>query len=280
MAMKIKFENVTFYYNHKFPTPKLVLKNINFEVNGSEFIGIIGPSGSGKTTLVQHFTGLLQPTAGKISVDGIDIASKAFDLDSIRKKIGIVFQFPEMQLFEETIYDDIAFGPKNFGLAGDELAERIKSTFDLVGIDIEKMRDRSPFKLSEGEKRRVALAGIIAMNPDIYILDEPTACLDAIGVHKIERLLTNLYDLGKAIVVVSHNLDFILKLCQRIIVLNNGNIDFDGSTAMLLKDEQILNHLNMSLPRTIRYSKQLFKLGYVDVNNLYSVEKIKSFLSA
>jgi len=166
-SMEIRFVNVKFYYNNKLPNIMPALDDINLTIDSNEFIGIIGPSGSGKTTLVQHFTGLLQPTEGMVLIDGVGISQDKSNLDLIRKQVGIVFQFPEAQLFEETVYDDVAFGPRNFGLPEDEIEERLKDTFNLIGVDFERMKTRSPFRLSEGEKRRIALAGIIAMNPEV-----------------------------------------------------------------------------------------------------------------
>ena len=251
------------------------LDDINLTIESNEFIGIIGPSGSGKTTLVQHFTGLLQPAEGMVLIDGVGISHDKRTLDFIRKKVGIVFQFPEAQLFEETVYDDVAFAPRNFGLPEDKVEERLKDTFNLTGLDFEEMKTRSPFKLSEGEKRRIALAGIIAMNPEVLILDEPTACLDAAGIHLIEQLLTNLYALGKAIILVSHNLDFVAKLCKRIILMQEGKVCFDGSKEKFFKQKNTAKISTLDVPRSIRYSRKLYELGYVQAENLYSVDDIK-----
>lgn len=277
--MKIKFENITFHYNNILPTKKPVLNNISFEISDNEFIGLIGPSGSGKTTLVQLFTGLIKPTIGNVYINNIDILSKEIDIDDIRKRIGLVFQFPESQIFEETVYNDIAFGPKNFGLTNIELKEIVKSAFALTGLDFESMQKRSPFTLSEGEKRRVALAGILSMNPEVLILDEPTACLDAGGVKKIEQILTTLNNTGKTIVLVSHNIDLIAKLCNRIIILQEGNIVFDDKKENLFLNETILKQYKLAPPRIYRFCKKLQETGYISKANMLSTTELKALLN-
>lgn len=276
--MKIKFENVSFCYNNKLPYRKPILQDINLEINSNEFIGLVGPTGSGKTTLIQHFTGLLHPNKGKVLIDDLNLSEANIDIDSVRKKIGLVFQFPETQLFEETVYEDIAFGPKNFGFSDEELEESLKYTLDLFGLDLQKIKNRSPFKLSEGEKRKVALAGIIVMNPDVLIMDEPTACLDMDGIHKIEQLLITLHTSGKTIIIVSHNLDFVAKLCERIILLNKGKVCFDGPKDKFFKNENIMKMLDIEVPRIVRFSKRLFKLGYISNNIIFSADNIKQAL--
>jgi energy-coupling factor transport system ATP-binding protein len=276
--MKIQFENVTFYYNHKLPDTAPCLKNINFQINDHEFIGIIGPSGSGKTTLIQHFTGLLNPSQGRIIVNDIDLSKMKQGLNIIRKKIGLVFQFPESQLFEETIYDDIAFGPKNFGLTEAEIEQRINKYIDFIGFSIEQMKARSSYKLSEGEKRRIALISTIVMEPEVLILDESTACLDPIGINRIEQLLKSLYKSGTTIILVSHNFDFILKLCQRVIFIDKGTILFDGLKDDFFENSQFLKNFKIIPPRILQFSHLLYQMGYLVKKNLYSVDIIKECL--
>ncbi len=276
--MNIKFVNVSFYYDSILPGNRPVLNDISLEISENEFVGIIGPSGSGKTTLIQHFTGLLKPNDGKIFVNNVDIQSSSANINLIRQQVGLVFQFPESQIFEETVYRDVAFGPKNLDLTEDQIDERVRETFNLMGLEYEEMKNRSPFRLSEGEKRRIALAGILVMNPDMLVLDEPTACLDVGGIKKIEQLLFNLNKWGKIIVLVSHNIDFILRLCKRIIVLNNGKIIFDGSREIFIKKRKILDDLGIEEPRIIRYSNELNSLGYISGNNIFEIENIKKEL--
>ncbi|MBD3288484.1 ATP-binding cassette domain-containing protein [candidate division KSB1 bacterium] len=277
--MKVRFVNVSHYYQNYLPDATVALNDINFEIRQNECIGIIGPSGSGKTTLVQHFTGLLQPSEGKVFIDDDDISKVDYDINSLRRKIGVIFQFPESQLFEETVYEDVSFGPKNFGLDEDEIDTRVRETFQLVDLNFEKMKSRSPFKLSEGEKRRVALAGIISMNPEMFILDEPTACLDASGIRRIEKLLLNLYQLGKTIILVSHNLDFVIKLCRRIIVIERGKIIFDGPRRELFKNNSILEKAGLELPRIMRYARKLKELEYIEEDKVYSIGELKKLFS-
>jgi len=277
--MNVTFNQVSFYYVNKLPERKPVLHNISFEIKNNEFIGLIGPSGSGKTTLIQHFTGLLQPNDGKVLIDNVDLAAKNSDLELIRRKIGIVFQFPESQLFEETVLDDVAFGPKNYGLSDELVLERVQDTFKLIGLDFDKIKSRSPFKLSEGEKRRVALAGVLSMNPEMLILDEPTACLDPIGIQKIEQLLTNLHQIGKSILIVSHNLEFVAKCCARIMLLQQGKISYDGTKENFFNGKTDFKIKDLSLPRIIRYSRKLNELGYVSNRNIFSIDEMKKVLT-
>ncbi len=277
--MMLKLQDVSFYYDNKLPSPKMVLNKVNLEFGEREFVGIIGPSGSGKTTLIQQFTGLLKPTAGQILIDGINLWSSHIDMDQIRKRIGIAFQFPESQLFEDTVYDDVAFGPRNYGVDENQIEQRAKEIFRLIGIDFDDLKLRPPFKLSEGEKRKVALAGIIVMDPDVLALDEPTACLDAAGVRKIEMLLNELFNLGKSIILISHNLDFIAKSCHRIVFLKDGVVLFDGSKTRFFEEEQWIRQLNLDEPRCVRLSRKLHELGFISRSIHYSPEAIISALT-
>lgn len=277
--MKIKFENVCFSYNSKLPEKREVLKNINFEMATGECIGIIGPSGSGKTTLLQHFTGLLRPSSGKIFVDHQDIWSKGYSLNDLRRKIGLVFQFPESQLFEETVAADVAFGPKALGLSDDEIDLRVDETLKLVGMNSDTISERSPLHLSEGEKRRVAIAGVLAMAPDVLILDEPTACLDPVGVKLVLQILEQLHQQDITIVMVTHNLEAIVQLVSRILIMNRGEILFDGAKDELFFNPAILAMVDLEPPRVLRFSQYLHKLEILSTCNSYSpvalIEQIK-----
>lgn len=276
--MNIEFKNIVFNYDSLLPGAKPVLNNINFRITDNEFIGIIGPTGSGKTTLVQLFTGLLKPIGGQVLIDGIDLFNKKCDIDLIRKRIGVVFQFPESQLFEETVFDDIAFALKNHNFTDHAIEYRIKTVCDLVGLNFEDTKFQSPFHLSEGEKRRVALAGILSMNPEVLILDEPTACLDANGISNTVQLLTTLHQSMKTIIVVSHNLDFVSKLCNRIIILDQGRIVFDGLSGQLFGIENILKTSNLLPPRLFRLIKHLNESGFMTEKDITSLEDLKLFL--
>jgi energy-coupling factor transport system ATP-binding protein len=273
--MKIRFENVCYQYNSKLPHKKQALKDINLEISEGEFIGIIGSSGSGKTTLLQHFTGLLRPTSGKIRVDGQDIWSKNYPLNELRKRIGLVFQFPENQLFEETVYSDVAFGPVMLKLSDDEIKIRVNEALKLVGMNDEGIKNRSPHQLSEGEKRRVAIAGVLAMAPEVLVLDEPTACLDPAGVKRINHILRQLHMNGRTIIMITHNLDVVIQLAQRIIILNNGEIWFDGTRENIFNDTKFLKSVNLDIPRMIRLCQFLQKMEVVSKGNFFSIDEIR-----
>lgn len=278
--MKIRFENVCFHYNSKLPQKSQVLKNINLEVSEGEFIGIIGPSGSGKTTLLQHFTGLLRPTSGKIYADGLDIWCKNYPLSDLRKKIGLVFQFPETQLFEETVYADVGFGPKALQLSEDEVDLRVNEALKLVAMKDEKINTRSPHQLSEGEKRRVAIAGVLAMAPKMLVLDEPTACLDPAGVRLVVQILKQLHKAGTTIVMITHNMDVIIQLVQRIIILNKGEICFDGLRDSVFANKNLLESLDLETPRIVRFCQFLQKMKILSTGNIYSIDELKKEIKA
>ena len=234
--MIMKINNLDYIYGINTPFEQKALDNINLEIKQGEFIGLIGHTGSGKSTLVQHLNGLIKPTAGNIIIDGVDITKKDAKLKEIRQKVGLVFQYPEHQLFEETIYKDIAFGPKNLGLDKDEVDNRIRESMNQVGLDFEDLKDRSPFELSGGQKRRVAIAGVIAMRPKILILDEPTAGLATRGRDEILNEIYKIYTPRTiTVILVSHNMEDIARLVNRILVMNNGRIAMDDCPMEIYK---------------------------------------------
>ncbi|MCX7615759.1 MAG: energy-coupling factor transporter ATPase, partial [Clostridiales bacterium] len=223
--MPIKIENLTYVYMPNTPFEKKALDDINLEIEDGEFIGLIGHTGSGKSTLIQQLNGLLKPTSGKVYIDDISITDKGISLKNVRQKVGIVFQYPEHQLFEETIYKDIAFGPTNLGLSHEEIEKRVKRAMDFVGLDFETYKDRSPFELSGGQKRRVAIAGVLAMEPKVLILDEPTAGLDPKGRDEVLKQIKRMHKEYKmTIIMVSHSMDEVAQLADRLIVLDKGKI--------------------------------------------------------
>ncbi len=208
---------------------KQPLKRRECSNRGGEFIGLIGHTGSGKSTLIQHLNGLLKPTSGKIVVNGLDLTSKGIKLNAIRKKVGLVFQYPEYQLFEETVEKDVAFGPMNLGLSESEISSRVKEAIELVGLDYEAIKDKSPFELSGGQKRRVAIAGVLSMNPEVLILDEPTAGLDPRGRDEILGQIKKLHvDKEITVILVSHSMEDIAKMADRLIVMDKGQVALDG----------------------------------------------------
>lgn len=241
-------------------------------------MALVGPSGSGKTTLMQHLTGLLKPEKGTILVDGLDIFSKKSSLTELRRRIGLVFQFPEAQLFEQTVYDDVAFGPRNLGLPAEEINLRVKEALTSVGLDPEKYECRSPIHLSEGEKRRAAIAGIMAMKPECLVLDEPTAGLDPKGIRAVTKILEDFHAQGKSILLISHNLDLVSSLVERIVILKEGKICFDGLKSDLLRNDELLQSFGLTLPRTQYVVTALRKMGWLRTTELYSLQDIKKEL--
>lgn len=227
--MPIILDSVSYVYGEHTPFRKEALKEINLTINEGDFVGIIGHTGSGKSTLVQHLNGLLHPTAGKVTINGADAALKTEEAKLMRHKVGMVFQYPEHQLFEETIAQDIAFGPKNLGLSDSEVDERVREAMDFVGLDYETYANRSPFQLSGGQMRRVAIAGVVALNPSYLILDEPSAGLDPFGREEIFQKIIDLHaKKGITVVLVSHNMEDISRMANRLIVIDNGQIQLDG----------------------------------------------------
>lgn len=274
--MIMKLENLNYIYNPNTPFEKKALDNINLDINRGDFIGLIGHTGSGKSTLVQHLNGLIKPTSGKIIVDGVDITSKDANLRELRQKVGLVFQYPEHQLFEETIYKDIAFGPKNLKLEEDEIHQRVKRSMELVGLDFEGLKDRSPFELSGGQKRRVAIAGVLAMKPEVLILDEPTAGLDPRGRDEILGKVQELYEKeGITIVLVSHSMEDIARLVNRIIVMNNGEIAMDGSSRDVFRQVDKLEQLGLGIPQITSFMRGYSAKGHKVKADVLTVEEAK-----
>ncbi len=227
--MSITFDNVTYTYMPDTPYQRTAIQNINVTIQKGEFIGIIGHTGSGKSTLVQHMNGLIAPTAGQVSIDGIDLKTKGQAARDARRRVGMVFQYPEHQLFEETIYQDIAFGPKNLGLTDEETDSRVRRAMDFVGLDYDTFKDRSPFNLSGGQMRRVAIAGVIALEPDYLALDEPAAGLDPRGRDEIFGQIVKLHEkTGITVILVSHNMEDVARFASRVLVMNGGQISLDG----------------------------------------------------
>ena len=278
--MKIRFEKICFSYDSKLPQQSQVLKDINLEISDGEFVGIIGPSGSGKTTLIQHFTGLLRPSSGKIYVDDQNIWRKNYPLTDLRKKIGLVFQFPETQLFEETVLSDVGFGPKALQLSEAEIDRRVDDALKMVGLNSEAIKTRSPHQLSEGEKRRVAIAGVLAMAPEMLVLDEPTACLDPAGVNLVIQILKELHQSGTTIIVITHNMEVIIQLALRIIVLHKGEVCFDGLREETFTDKNLLQPIGLEIPRILRFCHYLQSRKILSSSNIYSIKELHQEIKA
>lgn len=247
--MSISLKNVTYTYMPKTPFEKTAIDTINLEIQRGEFVAIIGHTGSGKSTLVQHLNGILKPTQGTVTVDGVDLHDKKAAAKAARSKVGMVFQYPEHQLFEETIYADIAFGPKNLGLTEDEIDQRVKRAMNFVGLDFDQYAQRSPFQLSGGQMRRVAIAGVIALEPEYLILDEPSAGLDPRGRDEIFQEIVQLYQSsGITVILVSHNMEDVAKMATRLIVMNGGKVSLDGSPLEVFREPEKLKAAGVDVP--------------------------------
>jgi energy-coupling factor transport system ATP-binding protein len=277
--MSIKIENLTYVYMPKTPFEKKALDNVSLEIEDGEFLAVIGHTGSGKSTLIQHLNGLLKPASGRIYVDGTDITDKDTKLVDIRKKVGLVFQYPEYQLFEETIAKDIAYGPSNLGLNEDEILKRVKKSMEMVGLNYEEYKDISPFELSGGQKRRVAIAGVIAMEPKVLILDEPTAGLDPAGRDDILEQIKLLHEkYNMTIILVSHSMEDVGKLAEKIIVMNDGHIELQGKPKEVFKEIDTLEKIGLAVPQVTYLMRELKKKGFNVSEDIFTVEKAKSEL--
>ena len=277
--MSIKIENLTHIYMPKSPFEKVALDNVSLDIANGEFVALIGHTGSGKSTLIQHFNGLLEATSGKIIVDGVDITDKKAKLTNIRKKVGLVFQYPEYQLFEETIAKDIEFGPRNLGLPEEEIQSRVIKSMEMVGLDYETYKDKSPFDLSGGQKRRVAIAGVIAMQPTTLILDEPTAGLDPKGRDDILAQISKLHkDYNMTIIIVSHSMEDVAKIAQRIIVMNDGKVALQGTPAEVFKEVETLEKIGLGVPQVTYLVRELRKKGFNISDNVFTIDEAKKEL--
>ncbi|GAA0116403.1 energy-coupling factor transporter ATPase [Clostridium senegalense] len=274
--MSIKIENLTHIYMAKSPFEKKALDNVSLEINDGEFLALIGHTGSGKSTLIQHINGLLKPSSGKIIVDDIDITSKNIKLTEIRKRVGLVFQYAEYQLFEETIEKDIAFGPKNLGLSESEVSDRVKRAMNIVGLDYELYKDKSPFELSGGQKRRVAIAGVVAMEPKVLILDEPTAGLDPKGRDEILGKIELLHrEYNMTIILVSHSMEDVAKVADRILVMEGGKCILDGAPKVIFKDVETLERVGLAVPQVTYLVKELRKKGLDISEDIFTLKEAK-----
>lgn len=274
--MSIKFEKVNFTYSEGTPFSYVALSDVNLDIEEGKVTAIIGSTGSGKTTLVQHLNALLLPTSGKVTVLDriIDASEKPKNLKSLRKDVGLVFQFPEYQLFEETIEKDIAFGPKNFGVSQDEANIKAKEVIKLVDLDTSYLQ-KSPLDLSGGQKRRVAIAGILAMEPQVLVLDEPTAGLDPQGSKQMMLLFKNLnIKYNKTILIVTHDMEHVLNYCDNIVVVRDGKIVLATSVKDFFKDTTLLKELDILPPNVIRVRELLNEKGFNISNDVLSLEKL------
>ena len=273
--MGIRLENVCYTYGSDTTSEIKALNNVNLEINKGEFVAIIGHTGSGKSTLIQHFNGLERPKSGNVFYNDENIYENNYDLRKLRCKVGLVFQYPEHQLFEETVLKDVCFGPMNMGMSREEAEKKAKLVLEQVGIN-EKCYNKSPFELSGGQKRRVAIAGVLAMNPEIIVLDEPTAGLDPKGRDKILNRIKELHDnTGIGVVLVSHSMEDVANYAQRLIVINNGKIKYDGMPKDVFKHYKELEKMGLKAPQ-ITYIMHKLKEKGLDVDeNVITIEEAR-----
>ena len=278
--MPIEIKHLDHIYMPGSPFETKALDDVTLTIGDGEFVGLIGHTGSGKSTLVQHLNGLMKPDHGSVIVDGMDVSDKNTDLREIRRRVGLVFQYPEHQLFEETVRKDVSFGPRNLGCSEQEIEERVVKACHQVGLSDEKL-DMSPFDLSGGNKRRVAIAGVLAMRPRVLVLDEPTAGLDPRGRNELLELIRGLHDEeGNTIVMVSHSMDDISALAQRIIVMNEGRVAMDGTPREVFAHPQELVDMHLGVPAAAQLAMELRKRGYNLPDNVYTLDEMRSLILA
>lgn len=275
----IRTENLSHTYMQGSPFQVQALKDINLAVSQGEIMGIIGPTGSGKSTLIQHFNGLLQPTSGKIFISGKDITARGTDFKRIRQSVGLLFQYPEHQLFEETVYSDIAFGPRNMGIPEEEIEARINAVLELAGLSMEECKARSPFSLSGGQMRKIALAGVLVMKPSVLILDEPTAGLDPASRMEILGRIKLLNERDNiTVIMISHSMEEIAKIAKRVIVMNEGGIIADESISQIFSLTHFIQNIGLDIPQYTSVARALKEEGYPVNTNVYTLEQIKQEL--
>lgn len=275
--MSIKVENLTHIYAEGLPHQQVAIEDISFEIEDGSFVGIIGHTGSGKSTLVQHLPGLLKPNSGSIIIDGEDITKKEGSLTEIRRKTGLVFQYPEYQLFEETVAKDVAFGPLNLGVSMEKAERRVEEALKQVGMDVKLVGDVSPFELSGGEKRRVAIAGVMAMEPEVLILDEPTAGLDPKGHHDILELVEKIHKAkGGITILVSHNMADIVNYADKVLVIEKGKLVMEGTPLEIFKREDELIKMDLDIPPAAELIRTLKERGLKIKGNPMSVKEAVS----
>ena len=275
----IEINNLMHLYSPGLPFEKKAVDDISLKIEENEFIGLIGHTGSGKSTFIQHLNGLLKPSSGEIIIDETRVDKSGSNLTDLRKKVGLVFQYPEYQLFEETIERDIAFGPRNLDISEEEVHERVKASMESVGLDYETYKDKSPFELSGGLKRRVAIAGVLAMEPKVLILDEPTAGLDPRGRDEILSEIKNIHENRKiTVILVSHSMEDVAKIAERIIVFDKGKVFLDGEPREIFRNEDKLLGVGLGIPQITSLMRTLKKKG-LDINeDAITVEEAKESL--
>lgn len=272
--MSVKVENLTYIYNEGLPHESVAVQDVSFFIEDGQIAGIIGHTGSGKSTLVQHLNGLIRPKTGSIYIDEENICDGRTVMREIRKKVGLVFQYPEYQLFEETVFKDVAFGPKNIGLADEELEDRVREAIELVGLDYEQIKDKSPFDLSGGQKRRVAIAGVIAMKPKVLILDEPTAGLDPKAHRDVLDMIIRVHEHEDNItIMVSHNMEDIASMCDKVIVMDRAHAVMEGTPEEVFARRTELRQMGLAAPPVTDLIDMLNDRGFKLDGNILTRDK-------
>ena len=273
--MPIQVEHLTHTYMPGSPFSAVALNDVSLTIEDGELIGLLGHTGSGKTTLVQHLNGLIKPTSGRVVVDGLDLTQKGVSLLEVRKKVGLVFQYPEYQLFEETVARDIAFGPRNMGLDAEEIDRRVRGAMLQVGLNYDEVAERSPFELSGGQMRRVAIAGVLAMRPRVLILDEPTAGLDPAGRNSILQMIRDLHAAGGlTVIMVSHSMDDISTLATRLVVMSRGELVMTGTPREVFTQQEKLRSIGLGVPQAAELTPALIAEGFDLPGDLYTLDEV------
>ena len=276
--MSVIVKNLTYIYDEGMPFASKAIDDISFEIKDNDFVGLIGHTGSGKSTLIQHLNGLLKPSSGQIIVNGFNITDKDLNLTEIRKRVGIVFQYPEYQLFESTVYKDISFGPKNMGLSEDEIDNRVKKAADFVGLKPD-MLNKSPFDLSGGEKRRVAIAGVMAMEPEILILDEPSAGLDPRGRDMIAEMISSYRKTtGSTVIIVSHSMEDVAKSADKVLVMNKSEVEMFGTVNEVFSKVERLADIGLNVPQLTQIFLNLKHNGMAVRTDIYTIKNAEAEL--
>lgn len=274
--MPISIEHLTHTYMPGSPFAATAIHDVNLTIEDGELIGLLGHTGSGKTTLVQHLNGLMKPTEGRVVVDGLDLTAKDVSLLEVRRKVGLVFQYPEYQLFEETVAKDIAFGPKNLGLSAGEIDARVRHAMEQVGLVYDEIAECSPFELSGGQMRRVAIAGVLAMQPKVLILDEPTAGLDPAGRRGILSMIRTLHAAGGlTVIMVSHSMDDISTLATRLVVMSKGEMVLTGTPREVFEQQELMQSIGLGVPQAAQLAHALRAEGYDVPPDLYTLEDVR-----
>ena len=278
--MPIEVVNATYIYMPGTPFETRALDGVSLSIADGEFVGVIGHTGSGKSTLVQHLNALLKPTLGSVYVNGLNLNDKDTNLRDVRRAVGLVFQYPEYQLFEETVRKDIAFGPNNLGLDAADVEARVREAAQIVGLS-EDLLDRSPFDLSGGQKRRVAIAGVLAMRPNVLVLDEPTAGLDPRGRREMLALVRDYHARGGVtVIMVSHSMDDVARMCSRIIVMNHGKVAFDAPPAQVFAHGDELAAMGLGIPACAQLANRLREKGFEIPSGMFEMEKLAGAIAA